>query len=75
MNLILGLILGGAIVSFIYESYYERKEKKISLLMPTKLEKLIEMSSIKISQKQKLEERVLTEKEKDEILDKCYNDM
>ena len=72
---ILAGILGGAIVVRFYESYYERKEAKVGRLLAPKLEKLIELSSMKISKKEKLLERELTEDEKNQLLDEAYNEI
>ncbi len=71
----LEFILGGAIVVFIYETYFEWKEKRISKILAPKLEKLIEKSSMKIAIKQKDLNRELTIEEKNKILDECYIEM
>ena len=75
MKIILAIIFGGALVTVLYESYYEKKEKKIGNLLAPKLQNLIEISSLQISKKQKELQRALTEDEKNKILDKCYNDI
>lgn len=75
MNIILAIIFGGAVVIFIYETYYERKEKNIHKLLAPKIEDLIEMSSMKISNKQRILNRELTAEEKNKILDECYSQM
>lgn len=75
MYFVLGIILGGAIITFIYESYYDKKDKKISKLLAPKLQSLIEISSLKIDKKRKKLKRELTEEEKNEILDNCYFEM
>lgn len=75
MYIILGIIFGGATVAVIYETYYEKKEKQVESLLAPKVEKLIEVSSMKISKKQKDLKRNLTGDEKNKILDECYNEM
>lgn len=73
MNILLAIIFGGAIVTYIYETYYEKKDKKVGELLAPKAERLIEISSKRISEKQKRLNRRLTEKEKNAILDECYH--
>lgn len=73
LNVILGIIFGGAVVTVIYETYFEKKEKKVGELLAPKVEALIEVSSMEILKKQKNLERKLTETEKNSILDDCYN--
>ena len=73
MYIILAIIFGGAVVSYIYEIYYEKKDKQVGELLAPKIEELIELSSRKIFEKQKKSNRLLTEEEKNEILDDCYN--
>ena len=75
MKIILAIILGAAMTIVGYESYYEWKEQKIQRLLAPRLEKLIEVSSMKISKKQVQLNRELTELEKNEILDECYNQL
>lgn len=75
MEIILAIIFGGAVVTFIYETYYEKKDKKVGELLAPKAEELIEVSSKKIFEKQKELNRGLTAKEKNEILDECYNNL
>lgn len=75
MEIILAIIFGGAVVTFIYETYYEKKDKKVGELLAPKAEELIEVSSKKIFEKQKELNRRLTAKEKNEILDECYNNL
>ena len=73
MEIILAILFGGAVVTFIYETYYEKKDKKVGELLAPKAEELIEISSRRISEKQRDLNRRLTEKEKNEILDECYH--
>lgn len=73
MENLLAIVFGGAVVTFIYETYYEKKDKKIGKLLAPKVEELIEISSRKIFEKQKELNRDLTAKEKNEISDECYN--
>lgn len=75
MEMFLGIIFGGAIVAFGYEVYYERREKLIQKLLPNKIEELVELTSIRISKKQKQLKRELTEEEKNIILDECYQEI
>ena len=72
MEIILAIIFGGAVVTFIYETYYEKKDKKVGELLAPKAEELIEVSSRRIFERQKELKRNLTAKEKNEILDECY---
>ena len=72
-NIILAIIFAVSVTIVIYETYYEKKEKKISELLAPKVELLIEMSSREIKIKQKELNRALTENEKNKILDECYS--
>lgn len=74
-NIILSFILGVAVTIYGYETYTERKGKKIESLLSNKLSKLLETCSMKIGEKQKELNRELTEEEKDKILDKCYREI
>ena len=49
------------------------KEKKVGELLAPKVELLIEMSSKRILEKQRELNRVLTDNEKNKIVDECYN--
>ena len=71
--IILTFIFAVALTIVGYETYYEKKEKKIGNLLAPKVETLIEMSSKEIFNKQKELSRNLTESEKNEIFDECYN--
>ena len=73
MDIILAIMFGIALAIVIYESYYEKKEKKIQTLLAPKAEELIEVSSLTIAKKQRELKRELTEHEKNEILDECYS--
>ena len=70
--IILTFIFAVALTIVFYETYYEKKEKKIGNLLAPKVETLIEMSSKEILKKQKELNRNLTETEKNKILDDCY---
>ena len=70
--IILTFIFAVAVTIVVYETYYEKKEKKIGSLLAPKVETLIEMSSKEIFIKQKELNRNLTETEKNKILDDCY---
>ena len=72
-NIILVFIFAVALTIVVYETYYEKKEKKIGRLLAPKVEILIEMSSKKIFEKQTELNRELTEAEKNKILDECYS--
>ncbi|MFR2788137.1 MAG: hypothetical protein ACLTBX_05040 [Clostridia bacterium] len=72
-NIILVFIFAVALTIIVYETYYEKKEKKIGKLLAPKVEILIEMSSKKIFEKQTELNRELTEAEKNKILDECYS--
>lgn len=71
-NIILTIIFSVSVTIFCYETYYEKKEKKIGSLLAPKVETLIEMSSKEILKKQKELNRNLTEAEKNKIFDDCY---
>ena len=73
--LFLGIILGGAIVVYLYESFLERKEKVIARFFAPKIENLIEESSSRIARRQKELNRELTDDEKNKICDDCYSEM
>ena len=75
MYMILGMILGGAIVTLIYENYNDKNEAKVRILLAPKIKKLIEVSSMKIAMKQERLNRLLTEEEKNQISDECYEEM
>ena len=70
--IILTFIFAVAVTIVVYETYYEKKEKKIGSLLAPKVETLIEMSSKEIFIKQKELNRNLTEAEKNKIFDDCY---
>lgn len=70
--IILTFIFAVAVTIVFYETYYEKKEKKIGSLLAPKVETLIEMSSKEIFIKQKELNRNLTETEKNKIFDDCY---
>lgn len=72
-NIILAIVFAVAVTIVAYETYYEKKEKKVGELLAPKVELLIEMSSKEIFKKQKDLKRTLTESEKNKILDECYN--
>lgn len=72
-NIILTFIFAVALTIVVYETYYEKKEKKIGNLLAPKVETLIEMSSKEIFNKQKELSRNLTETEKNKIFDEYYN--
>ncbi len=72
-NIILAIIFAVAVTIVVYETYYEKKEKKIGRLLAPKVEVLIEMSSKAIFEKQTELDRELTEAEKNKILDECYS--
>lgn len=72
-NIILAIIFAVAVTVVAYETYYEKKEKKIGRLLAPKIELLIEMSSKRIFEKQTELNRELTEAEKNKILDECYS--
>ena len=71
--IILTFIFAVAVTIVVYETYYEKKEKKIGSLLAPKVETLIEMSSKEIFIKPKELNRNLTEIEKNKIFDDCYS--
>lgn len=73
MYYVLAVVFGGAVVTFIYETYREHREKEIVRLLAPKIEALIEMSSTKISERERKLARPLTDLEKDRIADECYS--
>lgn len=73
MNIILAIIFGGAVVTYIYEKRREIQEKKVGKLLSPKAEELIEISSMRIAERQKDLDRELTEVEKNVIFDECYS--
>ena len=75
MYMILGMILGGAIVALIYEKYNDKNEAKVRILLAPKIKKLIEVSSMKIAIKQERLNRLLSEEEKNQISDECYDEI
>lgn len=75
MEIIIAIIFGAALATVIYETYFDKKEKKVQTLLAPKAEELIEVSSMKIAKKQYELERELTEEEKNKILDECYSEL
>lgn len=73
METILAIIFGGAVVTYIYERKRELKAEKVQKLLAPKAEELIEISSMRIAERQKDLDRELTEVEKDLIFDECYS--
>ncbi len=72
-HIILAIIFAVAVTIVVYETLYEKKEKKVGELLAPKAELLIELSSKEIYKQQKELNRALTESEKDKILDECYS--
>ena len=75
MEIFIAIIFGIAITIVCYETYYEKREEMVQKLLPQKIDILVEASSKEISKKRKEFGRELTEDEKTEILDKCYQDI
>ncbi len=69
---ILGAIFAGAVALFIYLKSEEKRDARISRLTSNKLEKLLEQTTMRIGEKQNELNRILTEEEKNKILDECY---
>ncbi len=69
---LVGMVLGISISLYIHLVVSDNKERKINNLVPRKMERLLEKTTWEISKKQKKLNRVLTEEEKNEILDECY---
>lgn len=69
---VLGFIFGVALTIGIYETIAERKGGKIEKLLSNKMALLLQESSIRIGERQKILKRELSEDEKDKILDECY---
>lgn len=74
-SIIIAIIFAVSITIIVYETYYEKKEEKVSKLLAPKIELLIQVSSREISIREKELNRPLTDIEKNEILDKCYQKM
>lgn len=74
-NIIIAMIFAVSVTIIVYETYYEKKEEKVSKLLAPKIELLIQVSSREISIREKELNRSLTDIEKNEILDKCYQKM
>lgn len=70
--IILGFIFGMALTIGIYETIADRKGGKIQNLLSRKMSILLQESSMRIGERQKILKRDLTEEEKDKILDECY---
>lgn len=69
---VLGFIFGVALTIGIYETIAEKKGYKIEKLLSNKMALLLQESSIRIGERQKILKRELSEDEKDKILDECY---
>lgn len=69
---ILGFIFGVALTIGIYETKAGMKGEKIQKLLSRKMSVLLQESSMRIGERQKILKRELTEDEKDKILDECY---
>lgn len=69
---LIGAVLGILISLYIHLVISDNKERKINNLVPRKMEELLEKTTWEISKKQKKLNRMLTEEEKNEILDECY---
>lgn len=69
---ILGFVFGVALTIGIYETIAEKKGGKIEKLLSNKMALLLQESSIRIGERQKILKRELSEDEKDKILDECY---
>lgn len=72
--LILGILFGMTIVKLIDGVLYEFRAKKINKCVSKTLIDLLEVSSMRISERQKILKRVLTEEEKDEVVDDFYKE-
>lgn len=69
---VLGFVFGVALTIGIYETIAEKKGGKIEKLLSNKMALLLQESSIRIGERQKILKRELSEDEKDKILDECY---
>lgn len=69
---LIGAILGILMSLYFYLYISEKKERKINNLLSRKIERLLENTTLEISKKQKKIKRLLTEEEKNKILDECY---
>lgn len=69
---VLGFIFGVALTIGIYETIADKKGYKIEKLLSNKMALLLQESSIRIGERQKILKRELSEDEKDKILDECY---
>ena len=75
VSIIIAIIFAVSITIWAYETYYEKKEKKVNRLLAPKIEYLIQESSRKIAIREKELNRELTNSEKDKILDECYQEI
>lgn len=71
---IAGFILGVALTIGIYETKAGMKGDKIQKLLSKKMSLLLQESSMRIGERQKILKRELTENEKNKILDECYEE-
>lgn len=69
---LIGAVLGILISLYIHLVISDSKERKINNLVPRKMEELLEKTTWEISKRQKKLNRMLTEEEKNKILDECY---
>lgn len=69
---ILGAIFAGAVALYIYIKSEEKREARISKLTSKRLEMLLEQTTMRIGERQNELNRLLTEEEKNLILDECY---
>lgn len=69
---VLGFVFGVALTIGIYETIAEKKGGKIEKILSNKMALLLQESSIRIGERQKILKRELSEDEKDKILDECY---
>ena len=70
--IIFAFFLGVGITAAVYEFLNERKEKQIDRLVSKTFVDLLEGSTLRISERQKILQRDLTEAEKDKVFDEYY---
>lgn len=71
-SIILAFVFGIALTIGIYETRTVMKGEEIQKSLSKKMSLLLQESSMRICERQKLLKRELTEDEKDKILDDCY---
>lgn len=72
--LILGILFGMVIVKLIDEVIYVLRAKKINRCLSKTLIDLLEVSTMRIGERENILKRELTEEEKDKVIDDFYKE-